>query len=91
MPDHPKNIGKYQVTRPLGKGAMGMVYEGFDPVIERKVAIKTIMPEFLDASELQEAVATFALVNAESVPMKIQYDYCAAYLEMFTEAPVKAR
>ena len=38
--EHPKTIGKYTITRPLGKGAMGMVYEGFDPVIERKVAIK---------------------------------------------------
>ena len=59
MAQHPQAIGKYQVTRALGKGAMGMVYEGFDPVIERKVAIKTILPEFLEASELEEAVARF--------------------------------
>ncbi len=59
MAQHPQAIGKYQVTRALGKGAMGMVYEGFDPVIERKVAIKTILPEFLVAAELEEAVARF--------------------------------
>ena len=46
MAETPKNIGKYTVTRSLGKGAMGMVYEGFDPVIERKVAIKTILSEY---------------------------------------------
>ena len=40
---------------------------------------------------IEEALATFAQVNPESVPTKIQYDYCAAYLEMFSEAPVKAR
>ena len=40
---------------------------------------------------IDEALATFALVNPDAVPTKIQYDYCAAYLEMFTEAPVKAR
>ena len=34
MAETPESIGKYRVTRPLGKGAMGMVYEGFDPVIE---------------------------------------------------------
>ena len=45
--EHPEAIGKYRVTRPLGKGAMGMVYEGFDPVIERRVAIKTILGEYL--------------------------------------------
>ena len=59
MAEHPQKIGKYTVNRPLGKGAMGMVYEGFDPVIERKVAIKTILGEYLEAAEMQEAVARF--------------------------------
>jgi serine/threonine protein kinase len=57
--DIPASIGKYRVTRPLGKGAMGMVYEGFDPVIERKVAIKTILGEYLEAGEMEEAVTRF--------------------------------
>ena len=35
----PERIGKYEIRRELGKGAMGTVYEGFDPVIERPVAI----------------------------------------------------
>jgi serine/threonine protein kinase len=55
----PESIGKYRVTRPLGRGAMGMVYEGFDPVIERRVAIKTILAEYLEAAEMQEASARF--------------------------------
>src|SRR5260221_12467322 len=38
---------------------MGMVYEGFDPVIERKVAIKTILGEYLEAGEMEEAVTRF--------------------------------
>src|SRR5258708_38824600 len=59
MAEHPEAIGKYRITRPLGKGAMGMVYEGFDPVIERRVAIKTILGEYLEAAEMQEAVARF--------------------------------
>src|SRR5678815_4449929 len=59
MPEQPKAIGKYSITRPLGKGAMGMVYEGFDPVIERKVAIKTILGDYLDAAEMEDAVARF--------------------------------
>ena len=59
MPEVPKQIGKYTVTRALGKGAMGMVYEGFDPVIERKVAIKTILKDYLEGAEMEDAVARF--------------------------------
>ena len=59
MADAPEAIGKYRVTRALGRGAMGMVYEGFDPVIERRVAIKTILAEYLEAAEMQEASARF--------------------------------
>jgi serine/threonine protein kinase len=59
MSSTPEYIGKYRITRPLGKGAMGMVYEGFDPIIERRVAIKTILAEFLEADEMQEASARF--------------------------------
>ncbi|MFN0183560.1 MAG: serine/threonine-protein kinase [Aquabacterium sp.] len=39
---HPPRIGKYAIRREIGAGAMGTVYEGFDPGIERRVAIKTI-------------------------------------------------
>ena len=59
MAETPEAIGKYRIARALGKGAMGMVYEGFDPVIERRVAIKTILAEYLEAAEMQEAVARF--------------------------------
>jgi len=59
MPEQPKAIGKYSIVRTLGRGAMGMVYEGFDPVIERKVAIKTILADYLDAAEMEDATARF--------------------------------
>ena len=52
-------LGRYLIRRELGKGAMGIVYEGFDPVIERTVAIKTILPGRLDSSEAAEVLARF--------------------------------
>ena len=55
----PSHIGKYSIARSLGKGAMGMVYEGFDPVIERKVAIKTILPDAFEGADLEAALARF--------------------------------
>ncbi len=36
----PEKIGKYSVTGIAGKGAMGIVYVGHDPFVDRKVAIK---------------------------------------------------
>ncbi len=58
MPDLTK-LGKYQIRRELGKGAMGIVYEGFDPMIERIVAIKTIRPEQLNKDQAAEILARF--------------------------------
>jgi len=52
-------LGKYQIRRELGKGAMGIVYEGFDPLIERTVAIKTIRPEQLNKDQAKEILARF--------------------------------
>ena len=52
-------LGKYIIRRELGKGAMGIVYEGFDPVIERTVAIKTILPSQLNSAEASDVLARF--------------------------------
>src|SRR5262245_64984106 len=52
----PDKLGKYPITGVVGRGAMGIVFKGFDPVIKRPVAIKTIRKELLeddDASGIQ--------------------------------------
>ena len=40
MADTPKKIGKYDLIDVLGRGAMGVVYRGHDPYVDRPVAIK---------------------------------------------------
>ncbi|MBW4092064.1 MAG: serine/threonine protein kinase [Proteobacteria bacterium] len=43
--------GKYELRAALGRGAMGTVYEGWDPVLARRVAIKTVpLPDPADAA-----------------------------------------
>ena len=44
----PKTMGKYPIIGVLGKGAMGIVYRGYDPLIRRPVAIKTIAKDLFD-------------------------------------------
>jgi serine/threonine-protein kinase len=38
-----KSIGRYEVIKTIGKGAMGVVYKARDPLLDRTVAVKTIM------------------------------------------------
>jgi len=53
----PKFLGKYPVSRVLGKGAMGIVYLGLDPVIKRQVAIKTIRKELIEDDASAESMS----------------------------------
>ena len=48
MTAQPKSLGRYEVRGVLGKGAMGLVYDGLDPTLQRRVAIKTILTTTLD-------------------------------------------
>ena len=53
-------LGRYQVEKELGKGAMGIVYLGRDPKINRVVAIKTLpLSQEFEANELVEVKERF--------------------------------
>ncbi|MGD8933655.1 MAG: serine/threonine-protein kinase, partial [Gammaproteobacteria bacterium] len=53
-------LGRYQVEKEIGRGAMGMVYLGRDPKIGRTVAIKTMaLAQEFDAEELADIKQRF--------------------------------
>src|ERR1700722_1521552 len=91
------SLGKYQIRGVLGRGAMGTVYDGWDPVIGRRVAIKTVRllgdadPEVQEGLERfkREAQAAGRLSHPNIVGV---YDYGetdeTAYIVMeFVEGP----
>ena len=46
-----ERIGRYQVLERVGKGGMGVLYRGFDPVLDREVAIKLMLADFTEDAE----------------------------------------
>jgi tetratricopeptide (TPR) repeat protein len=56
-------IGRYRVLRTVGAGGMGLVYEAFDPELERKVALK-VVPAPSPTAELRARVAREAQAMA---------------------------
>ena len=54
-----KTIGKYEIVSKVGVGSMGAVYKAIDPLIQRKVAIKTIKKELLSSAEDYDLLKRF--------------------------------
>ena len=53
-------LGRYEIEKELGKGAMGVVYYGKDPKIGRVVAIKTLaLAQEFEGDELKEVTERF--------------------------------
>lgn len=52
-------IGRYEIIQELGRGAMGIVYKGVDPKINREVAIKTVYFDEVDPDTLQSIKERF--------------------------------
>jgi serine/threonine-protein kinase len=73
---NPSRLGRFQILRELGQGAMGRVYLAYDPKIHRQVALKTVSlsdsipPEEMGRSRerfLQEAQACGRLLHPNIV------------------------
>ncbi|HEY1076167.1 MAG TPA: serine/threonine-protein kinase, partial [Fontimonas sp.] len=52
MPQPGELFGNYRVERVLGTGGFAEVYEAVDPLLQRKVALKVLLPEFARTSDM---------------------------------------
>ena len=58
-------IGRYKIVEELGRGGMGIVYKGDDPVLGRAVAIKILPPHFVENQESRERFVREAQTGAK--------------------------
>ncbi len=59
MAQLPDRLGRYRVESIVGKGAMGTVYRGYDPKIDRTVALKTFNLQAFAEDEQKQLVERF--------------------------------
>ncbi|MCY1065270.1 serine/threonine-protein kinase [Nannocystis sp. RBIL2] len=69
----PALIGPFGVLRKLGEGAMGVVFEGYDARLERKVALKLVRRQLLNNPAVRERMTREAQAMARlSSPNVVQ-------------------
>ena len=52
-------VGKYELRHQIGRGAMGVVFEAYDTVIERRVALKMLRTDVFAPEQLPDVRARF--------------------------------
>lgn len=72
--NQPKSLGPFQLIRELGRGGMGIVYEAFDDLMHRKVALKLLpAAATFDAKQIarfkNESLAAGQLQHPSIVPI----------------------
>jgi len=62
----PASLGRYKILKELGRGAMGLVYLGKDPTIQRFVAIKTMRLDQIEEPDKVQEIKVRFFREAES-------------------------
>ena len=55
----PPRFGRYEVRGVVGEGSMGRIYEGFDPLGNRTVAIKALRPDNFTSESVEDYLKRF--------------------------------
>ncbi len=78
--DAPRKIGKYEIRGEIGRGSCGVVYKGFDPFVQRDVAIKVAQqdPTKMSGSSDAQSHAAF-FVEARAAGMLTHPHIIATY------------
>ena len=84
--DAPAKIGKYEIRGEIGRGSCGVVYKGFDPFVQRDVAIKVAQqdPTRMSGSSAEQSHAAF-FVEARAAGM-LQHPHIIATYDAGSEA-----
>ncbi|MFO0190104.1 MAG: WD40 repeat domain-containing serine/threonine protein kinase [Planctomycetia bacterium] len=63
----PRSIGRHAILRPAGEGGFATVWEGFDTVLRRPVAVKVLRPELLLSADARRRFVREAEIAARLV------------------------
>lgn len=76
-------LGRYHLRRMLGKGGMGEVFEAYDPVLEREIAIKVVN---VDPGFESRSVVLERFKREASVAARLQHPHIAAIYDIETDS-----
>src|SRR6266852_6046263 len=80
-----EKIGRYEIVRPLGRGAMGIVYLARDPQIERELALKTIRFDSAEKGmDVNEAKARF--LKEARISGRLQHPFIVTVFDVGEDA-----
>ena len=68
--------GRYRVQRLLGRGGMGEVHEAWDLNLERRVAVKVLLPRGQDRDDIERRIAR--LVRESKAMARLRHPHVVA-------------